>query len=128
MSIMEKGKLIQNKVHLQEHEWNTVKLFLEMGYDISLIPPIEGKRVNTPDMDMSGVIWEMKSPEGKSRNTIKHTFQNAGKQSGNLIIDLQRCKLMDEEALKDIQYHFNISKRIKRLKVVTKDKKILDFS
>lgn len=125
---MEKGKLEQNKVHLQDHEWNTVKLLLENGYDISLIPPIEGERVKTPDMDMSGVIWEMKSPEGKSRNTIKHTFQNAGHQSSNLIIDLQRCKLTDEEALKDIQYHFNISKRIKRLKVVTKDKKILDFS
>ena len=30
---MGKGKLIQNGVHLQDHEYKTVKLFLEMGYE-----------------------------------------------------------------------------------------------
>ncbi|MCR4590451.1 MAG: hypothetical protein K5668_06495 [Lachnospiraceae bacterium] len=83
--------------------------------------------MNTPDMEMSGIIWEMKSPQGKSKNTIKHTFQNAGHQSSNVIIDLQRCKLADEDALKDIRYHYKISKRIKRLKVIMKEKKSLTY-
>ena len=84
--------------------------------------------MSTPDMEMLGIIWEMKSPQGKSKNTIKHTFQKAGHQSSNVIIDLQRCKLADEDALKDIRYHYKISKRIKRLKVIMKDKKIIDIS
>ena len=125
---MKKGTLTQNGVHLQDHEYATVRLFLEAGYDITLIPPIQSKGVSTPDMEMLGIIWEMKSPQGKSRNTIKHTFQNAGHQSSNVIIDLQRCKLADEDALKDIRYHYKISKRIKRLKVITKDKNIIDIS
>ena len=79
-------------------------------------------------MEMLGIIWEMKSPQGKSKNTIKHTFQNAGHQSSNVIIDLHRCKLADEDALKDIRYHYKISKRIKRLKVIMKDKNIIDIS
>ena len=62
------------------------------------------------------------------QNTIKHTFQNAGHQSSNVIIDLQRCKLADVDALKDIRYHYKISKRIKRLKVIMKDKNIIDIS
>ena len=124
---MEKGKLQQNGVHLQEHEYATVKLFLETGYDVTLIPPVQAKGTNTPDFEMLGIIWEMKSPQGKSRNTIKHTFQNAGHQSSNVIIDLQRCKLSDDEALKEIKYHYGISKRIKRLKVIMKDKKIIDI-
>ena len=49
-------------------------------------------------------------------------------QSFNVIIDLQRCKLADEDALKDIRYHYKISKRIKRLKVIMKDKNIIDIS
>lgn len=36
---MEKGKLKQNGVHLEEHEYNTVKYLLESGYDVELIPP-----------------------------------------------------------------------------------------
>jgi len=124
---MEKGKLKQNGVHLAEHEYATVRLFLEAGYDVTLIPPIQSKGMNTPDMEMLGIIWEIKSPQGKSRNTIKHTFQNAGHQSSNVIIDLQRCKLTEEDALKDIRYHYKISKRIKRLKVIMKDKNIIDI-
>ena len=31
-----KGQLKQNGVHLKDHEYNTVKLFLNMGYDIEL--------------------------------------------------------------------------------------------
>ena len=118
MLCMRRGKLTQNGVHLEYHEYATVKIFLETGYDVTLIPPIQTKGMSTPDMEMSGIIWEMKSPQGKSKNTIKHTFQNAGHQSSNVIIDLQRCKLADEDALKDIRYHYKISKRIKRLKVI----------
>ncbi len=45
---------------------------------------------------------------------------------------LNRMKIMlkmaDEDALKDIRYHYKISKRIKRLKVIMKDKNIIDIS
>ena len=68
---MEKGKLKQNGVHLQDHEYDTVRLFLEIGYDVTLIPPIQTKGINSPDMEMMGIIWEIKAPLGKSRNTIK---------------------------------------------------------
>jgi hypothetical protein len=46
---MNKGKLIQNGVHLQEHEYATVKFFLELGYDIELIPPSQIKSLHSPD-------------------------------------------------------------------------------
>ena len=35
---MRKGTLKQNGVHLKEHEYKTVKVFLEQGYDVELIP------------------------------------------------------------------------------------------
>ena len=90
---MKKGILIQNKVHLKEHEYKTVKLLLENGYDIELIPPSVIKGLRMPDIMMKGVAWEIKSPEGNGKNTIKNTAQNASHQSENIIIDLRRTKI-----------------------------------
>jgi len=45
---MEKGKLKQNGVHLEEHEYNTVKYLLESGYDVELIPPSKIKHPQMP--------------------------------------------------------------------------------
>ena len=121
---MEKGKLTQNGVHLQEHEYATVKLFLKKGYNIELIPPSAIKGLQMADVMLQGIPWEKKAPKGDGKNTIKHTFQNAGHQSSNVIIDLRRCKLSEEIAMKDIKYYFKTSKRIRKMKIILNDEKI----
>ena len=125
---MKKGTLIQNGVHLKEHEYKTVKLFLENGFDVELVPASNIKGLKMPDIMLQGIPWEMKSPEGDGKRTIKNTVQNASHQSENIIIDLQRCKTDEERALREIDRYFRLSRRLKRLKVITKDKRILDFS
>ena len=81
-----------------------------------------------PDIMMNGVPWEMKSPTGSSRTTIKHTIQNAMRQSNNAIIDLRRCGVEQELALKELENCFKLSKRARRMKIITKDSEIIDFS
>lgn len=125
---MEKGKLKQNGVHLQEHEYATVKLLLENGYDIELIPPSQIKGLHLPDIMMQGIPWEIKSPKGKGKNTIRHTFLNGGLQSCNIIIDLRRTKMSTDQALKEIRYYFRLSKTIRRVMVILDSKEILDLS
>ena len=122
-----KGKLKQNGVHLTEHEWNTVKLLLDLGYDIELIPPVHIKGVKTADMSMNGIMWEMKSPQGGGKTTISHTIKHAVSQSTNIIIDLRRCKLDEVQSIKELERHFKLSKRIRRLKIITKSEEILDY-
>jgi hypothetical protein len=56
---MNKGKLIQNGVHLEDHEYKTVKYLLNLGYDVELISPTLAKNVNSADILMGGVTWEM---------------------------------------------------------------------
>ncbi len=124
---MEKGDLKQNGVHLLEHEWNTVKFLLEKGYNIELIPPLRIKGVRTADIAIHGVLWEIKSPTGSGKNVIRHTVQHASHQSNSIIIDLRRCKMPEEKAIKEIENHFTLSKRIIRIKIITKDRKILDY-
>ncbi len=124
---MAKGRLKDNGVHLQPHEYHTVKLLLEFGYDIELIPESNIKGIKSPDIIMRGIPWEIKAPEGTSRKTIKHNFQHAAHQSESVIIDLCRCKQSEAMALKEIKYQFKLTKRIKRLMVITKFEEIIDF-
>ena len=125
---MEKGNLIQNGVHLKEHEYMTVKYFLERGIDVELIPTSGIKNLRMPDIMMPGVAWEMKSPEGKGRNTIRNTIQNGEHQSNSLIVDLRRIKLDEAVAIKELETHFRLSKRVRRLKIITKNEELLDYS
>ncbi len=124
---MNRGKLKQNGVHLEEHEYKTVKLLLSLGYNIELQPPNQTKNTRSADLWMNGVLWEMKAPEGGGKNTVRHNLERAKKQSQNVIIDLHRCKLSDEQAIKELKHHFKLSKRFKRMKIITKSREILDL-
>ena len=121
------GSLTTHNMHLQSHEFHSVRILLANGFDIELIPASQIKGLHLPDIMLAGVPWEIKAPEGSGKNTIKHNLQNAAHQSENVIIDLFRCKLDEETAIKDIQHHFSLSKRLKRMKVITKSAKIIDL-
>lgn len=83
ISSMETGILKTNGVHLEEHEYATVKLLIENGFDVELVPPSRIKGLRMPDIMIQGVPWEMKSPQGDGKRTIMNTIQNAAHQSGN---------------------------------------------
>ncbi len=76
---------------------------------------------------MLGKAWEMKSPRGKSKTSLEHIIKRATKQSENIIIDLSNSKMEEETALKEIKRCFNQINACKRLKVITKDQKLLEF-
>lgn len=125
---MKQGQLKANGVHLQDHEFHTVQTLLANGYDVELIPPTQTKGQRSPDIFIRGTSWELKSPTGGGRNTMKHTTQDAGHQSRNVIIDLWRCKLPENQAIRELRALFGASKRIKRLLVITEDGQIHDLT
>ena len=81
-----------------------------------------------PDLMLLGVAWEMKSPEGSGKRTLQNAFQTAAHQSNSIIIDLRRCGVPEAKALKELENHFKLSKRIRRMKIITKGEKIIDFT
>ena len=124
---MKKGKLTQNGVHLQEHEWQTVKYFLENGKDIILLPKSNIKNFRIADIIMDGEPWEIKAPKGNGRYTAQNILQDAAGQSRNVIIDLHRCKMNDDNAKARFEREFVNSKTIKRMKIIDKSRKMIDF-
>lgn len=81
-----------------------------------------------PDIVARGVAWEMKSPTGNGKNTIKNIVQNASHQSVNIILDLRRTKIEDDHAMTEIKRFFELSKRIRKIMVITKSEEMIDFS
>lgn len=124
---MKKGKIIPNGVVLKSHENATVVFLTELGFDVELIPKINIEGVHTPDVMINRTKWEMKAPIGEGNSLMKNTIQRAVKQSPNIIVDLRRTKRHQTKCLRELEKQFNNSRSVKRLLVITKTGKTLDF-
>ena len=99
----------------------------ELGFDVELIPKINIEGVHTPDVMINRTKWEMKAPIGEGNSLMKNTIQRAVKQSPNIIVDLRRTKRHQTKCLRELEKQFNNSRSVKRLLVITKTGKTLDF-
>lgn len=83
--------------------------------------------LKTADLKINGAFWEIKGPTGNGKRTIQNNLRDASRQSINVIIDLRRCKMPTANALARIRHEMAKSCPIKRLLVITKDRKVIDF-
>ncbi|MDR1027754.1 MAG: hypothetical protein LBL46_05050 [Rickettsiales bacterium] len=127
---MKPGKVIIPLGAIPEpHEIETGKFFAALGNDVEFLPPSYMKGVFSPDMLMNGTRWEIKAPCGDSKRTIENNYRSAERQSQNVIFDLRRVKLGEKIAIGYIKQQFNLRRsKIKRIIVITKDKKYLDLT
>lgn len=83
---------------------------------------------HTPDLDVKGTRWELKSPLGDGKNTIKNNLHNARKQSVNIIIDLRRIKMHQTKAIANIKYYLTSHRsQIRHIIVITKSEDVLEI-
>ena len=122
-----KGKITPNGVVLKTHENATVVFLTEHGFDVDLIPTRNVEGVHTPDIKINGLKWEMKAPIGEGKQLMENTVHKALKQSLNIIIDLRRTKRHQTKCIRELMREFRESKKIRRLKIITKNGKTLDF-
>lgn len=92
--------------------------------DVTFLRVQHGK---TPDIELNDITWEIKSPLGSSKKTIENNLRLAGKQSHNVILDLRRSKMHQTSAMSRIRYFLARQRHIKRLIVITKDKRVVDI-
>ncbi|HMQ96389.1 MAG TPA: hypothetical protein PKD19_04175 [Candidatus Saccharibacteria bacterium] len=79
----------------------------------------------TPDVDIKGTKWEIKSPLGDGRRTIDNNFSEARGQSKNIVIDLRRTKMHQAKANARIRYYLSTPHNFKQVLVITKNKKVV---
>ena len=111
---------------LRHHEINAILLLLEyFDSDITCVCPGSGK---TPDLRIKGEEWELKSPQGDGVKTIENILKKAVKQSRNIILDFSRIKMNGSQAISRTKHYLHNNKHgIRKLIVITKNHKVLDF-
>lgn len=85
---------------------------------------ISRKSSNTPDVEITNIYWEIKSPTGKGKRTIQHQIHRALSQSKNIVFDARRTKLRIDKIRKDLLRYVAENKSIKRLILIEKDEEI----
>ena len=85
--------------------------------------------MKTPDLLINKEIWELKSPKGNSKNTMRNNIKGARKQSTNIVVDLRRCKMNKQKAISRIRDVYKKRKRkAGKYYVILKNGKILDIT
>ncbi len=99
--------------------------FAALGYDILFLAINKALHHTSPDIEMWGKKWEIKTPKENGKYTIEHTIQHASKQSKHIIIDLRKSKMSESKALLKIQRESRLRKVIKTVLVITKSRDLL---
>jgi len=82
----------------------------------------------TPDLNVAGSRWELKSPLGNGKKTIDNNMRTAKKQSQNIILDFSRMKLHQVRALSRLNHYLSAGNHgFRRVAVITKDGKVLEI-
>jgi len=116
-------------VVIERHEIDTAKILISLGHDVIFLVPVGTKGIRTPDIEMNGRRWEIKCPTGSSKRTIENLYRSAEGQSENLIFNIRGIKLSESVAISIIRREFDHRiRKIKRIIIITKDKKIIDIS
>ena len=108
-----------------EHEKAIAKFFAEMGKNVIFLKPSNIQDSNTPDICMDGLEWEMKSPIGSSRRTIRRNLHKASKQSRNIIFDLSRIGISEEDCIRELRNAFKTSNHIRNMLIITKEHELI---
>ncbi|MEL4505284.1 hypothetical protein AAEX63_11875 [Luteococcus sp. H138] len=108
-------------VTVAPHEMTTARALAAHGANVVLLSLLHGEGIKNPDAAMDGEVWEFKAPQGASeRSTIDSQFRRARAQSRRIVIDLARCGLSEQLAVRQCAYRFYGQRRINRLLVLDK--------
>ena len=82
----------------------------------------------TPDFTIKRLRWELKTPRGVGKYNIQHLLHSAIQQSENIIVDARFSKMHINKIKNELKFHSSVTtKGIKRLLIITKDKKVLEI-
>lgn len=109
----------------EKHEYETAKYLADRGFDIVFIKPSNVKGSNSPDFTVCGKMWETKYPTGRNKRTFEDNLRKAMKQSRNIIFDLRKLKLGEEEKCLGVLRKQTDKVLIKTLLVILRDGRLL---
>lgn len=109
----------------KDHELSAALILADhFKSDVVFLRPQTDK---TPDIDVDGTKWEIKSPRGNSKKTIENNLRTARKQSRNIVIDLRRIKMHQRQANARINFFLSNSHSFKKVLIITKSQRVFEI-
>ena len=110
----------------EDHELSAALILAaHFKIDVIFLRPESRK---TPDIDVNGARWEIKSPRGKGKKTVDNNLRAARKQSHNLVVDLRRIKLHKQKVISRINFYLAAGPhKFKRILIITKASKVIEI-
>jgi hypothetical protein len=102
-------------------------LALHYGCKIEFLIPVDDYKRKTPDIAMLNLEWEIKSPMGKSKNTIARQLMRASKQSKNIIFDGRRTSISDADIERTIRFELTKRQSIEKILFITKSGAVVEI-
>lgn len=121
------GTLITNNVILEPHEYSTINVLLDCGEDVELVERSRTPHAKSADIVLLSMLWEIKSPNGKTTRCVEHAIRRATHQAPNVIIDLRRIKIPDETLIKLLKRLFQELRSVRNLWIITKKSQIIKY-
>ena len=117
----------KTRERLHFHELSAFALLLEhFDTDIVCINPGDKR---TPDLRVGKIEWELKSPRGSGPDTIEKILKKAARQFANVILDLSRIKMNNDQAISRTRHYLKNNRHyIDRLLIITKERRIIDLT
>jgi hypothetical protein len=111
----------------QDHEIKAALIIANVYFN-SDVTFLRQSTHSTPDIEVNGVKWEIKSPLGNGKKTIENNLRAARKQSKNLIVDFGRMKLHQTKAMANIRFYLkHAPNQFNKVIVITKTKKVIEI-
>jgi len=115
------------KPHPEPHEIRVAEILAAQGKIVVFVQPRTAYKAKSFDILIDGVDWEIKSPQGTSKQTIPRQLKRGRQQARHIIIDTSRTKLDDLAIEKQIRKSLSKHRTIKRVIVITKLKHAIDI-
>ena len=94
---------IPDDLDVGQHEIDTAYRLAAVGIPVRFNEIVHGDGIKNIDVTIDGALWELKSPQGASRNTIAHQWSRAKAQGADrLVIDMARTLLPDDAVLSEL--------------------------
>lgn len=100
----------------------------KLGYDVCLVPEVNGKynNVPTPDYIINGRRWDLKElNQGTSKELLRNIAHKKKEQAENFIFDISGCKLNYDEINRQAECIFNTyynTKHVDGIMIIEGDK------
>ena len=123
------GKIIKSgDVGPWPHEEATAKVLALYGHDVEFIRKSNREREHSADAYIDGEKWEFKSPTANHTKTILKNLKDARWQSDKVVLDSRRMKKVPNEViLRELKSSIREVPEIKRVKYISKSKKLIDI-